>query len=161
MPLSEFHVLMVAVSYLVVFMWTWIHINMYQCILVYMKTWTHLLILCCQGHLNKPLSGKTKIIQVFSWCFIFHDTASPHTMKDATGVPPERPFIYVSGAWRKSPGYSAGRSITKRHTVSCKLSRWNASVTHLISLPIQHVHSSRRCSCSQLHTSLSLPCFNL
>ena len=66
-----------------------------------MKTWTHLLILCCQGHLNKPLSGKTKIIQVFSWCFIFHDTASSHTMKDATGVPPERPFIYVSGAWRK------------------------------------------------------------
>ena len=88
-------------------------------------------------------------------------TASPHAMKNATGVPPERPFIYVSGAWRKSPGYSAGRSITKRHTVSCKLSRWDASVTHLISLPIQHVHSSRRCSCSQLHTSLSLPRFNL
>lgn len=28
--------------------------------------------------------------------------ASPHTMKDATGVPPERLCIYVSRAWRKS-----------------------------------------------------------
>ena len=37
------------------------------------------------------------------WCLQGHAhphvfTASPHTMKDATGVPPERPFIYVSGA---------------------------------------------------------------
>ena len=27
---------------------------------------------------------------------IYQDTASPHTMKDATGVPPEKPFVYVS-----------------------------------------------------------------
>ena len=29
------------------------------------------------------------------------DNASPHTMKDATGVPPDRLCSYVSRAWRK------------------------------------------------------------
>ena len=29
------------------------------------------------------------------------DNASPHTMKDATGVPPDRLYIYVSGALLK------------------------------------------------------------
>ena len=29
---------------------------------------------------------------------IFPDNASPHTMKDATGVPPDRLCIYVSRA---------------------------------------------------------------
>ena len=33
---------------------------------------------------------------------------------------------------------------TKRHTVAYKLSRWDASDSHLISLPLLHVHSSRR-----------------
>ena len=32
---------------------------------------------------------------------IFPDNASPHAMKDATGVPPDRLCIYVSRAWRK------------------------------------------------------------
>ena len=29
------------------------------------------------------------------------DYASPHTMKNATGAPPDRLCIYVSRAWRK------------------------------------------------------------
>ena len=33
---------------------------------------------------------------------------------------------------------------TKRHTVAYKLSRWDASDSHLISLTLLHVHSSRR-----------------
>ena len=33
---------------------------------------------------------------------------------------------------------------TKRHPVAYKLSRWDASDSHLICLPLQHVHSSRR-----------------
>ena len=33
---------------------------------------------------------------------------------------------------------------TKRHAVSYKLSRWDASDSHLISLTLLHVHSSRR-----------------
>ena len=33
---------------------------------------------------------------------------------------------------------------TKQHTVAYKLSRWDASDSHLISLPLLHVHSSRR-----------------
>ena len=33
---------------------------------------------------------------------------------------------------------------TKRHPVAYKLSRWDASDSHLISLPLLHVHSSRR-----------------
>ena len=33
---------------------------------------------------------------------------------------------------------------TKRYPVSYKLSRWDASDSHLISLPLLHVHSSRR-----------------
>ena len=72
-----------------------------------------------------------------------------------------RDLSFMSAEHDVKPGHSAGRSITKRHAVSNKLSRWDASVTHLISLPILHVHSSRRCSCSQLHSSLSLPSYNL
>ncbi len=59
---------------------------------------------------------------------IFPDNASPHAMKEATGVPP--------ALSRKVP--------TKRHTVAYKLSRWDASDSHLISLTLLHVHSSRR-----------------
>ena len=33
---------------------------------------------------------------------------------------------------------------TKRHAVAYKLSRWDASDSHLISLTLLHVHSSRR-----------------
>ena len=33
---------------------------------------------------------------------------------------------------------------TKRHPVAYKLSRWDASDSHLFSLPLLHVHSSRR-----------------
>ena len=33
---------------------------------------------------------------------------------------------------------------TKRHPVAYKLSRWDASDSHLISLPLLYVHSSRR-----------------
>ena len=33
---------------------------------------------------------------------------------------------------------------TKRHPVAYKLSRWDASDSHLISLTLLHVHSSRR-----------------
>ena len=72
-----------------------------------------------------------------------------------------RDLSFMSAEHDVRPGHSAGRSITKRHAVSNKLSRWDASVTHLISLPILHVHSSRRCSCSQQHSSLPLPSFNL
>ena len=72
-----------------------------------------------------------------------------------------RDLSFMSAEHDVKPGHSAGRSITKRHAVSNKLSRWDASVTHLISLPILHVHSSRRCSCSQLHSFIVPPFLQL
>ena len=45
-----------------------------------------------------------------------------------------RDLSFMSAEHDVKPGHSAGRSITKRHAVSNKLSRWDASVTHLISL---------------------------
>ena len=43
---------------------TYKHVPMYSCVHEDMDSPVNFL--CCQGHLNKPLSGKTKIIQVFS-----------------------------------------------------------------------------------------------
>lgn len=74
---------------------------------------------------------------------IFPDNASPHAMKDDSGVPPDRPCIYVSE--HDVSARSLSRKVpTKRHAVAYKLSRWDASDSHLISLTLLHVHSSRR-----------------
>ena len=43
-----------------------------------------------------------------------------------------RDLSFMSAEHDVKPGHSAGRSITKRHLVSCKLSRWDASVIPLI-----------------------------
>ena len=75
---------------------------------------------------------------------IFLDNASPHAMKDATGVPPDRLCSYVSRASNVSAKPLHRKVPTKRHAVAYKLSRWDASDSHLISLPLLHVHSSRR-----------------
>ena len=52
---------------------------------------------------------------------------------------------------------------TKRHTVAYKLSRWDASDSHLISLTLLHVHSSRRALAHSilLHFSSLPPYYNI
>ena len=53
-------------------------------------------------------------------------------------------FAFMS-AERDVSAKSLSRKVpTKRHTVAYKLSRWDASDSHLISLTLLHVHSSRR-----------------
>ena len=53
-------------------------------------------------------------------------------------------FAFMS-AERDVSAKSLSRKVpTKRHPVAYKLSRWDASDSHLISLPLQHVHSLRR-----------------
>ena len=46
--------------------------------------------------LYNPYLVENDELSFFQSIFIYQDTASPHTMKDATGVPPEKPFVYVS-----------------------------------------------------------------
>ena len=51
----------------------------------------------------------------------------------------------VMSAERDVSARSLSRKVpTKRHPVAYKLSRWDASDSHLISLTLLHVHSSRR-----------------
>ena len=50
------------------------------------------------GDLYRPYLVENDELSSFQSIVIYQYTASPHTMKDVTGVPPERPFIYVSGA---------------------------------------------------------------
>lgn len=74
---------------------------------------------------------------------IFPDNASPHTMKDAIGV--HLIDLAFMSAEHDVSARSLSRKVpTKRHPVAYKLSRWDASDSHLISLPLLHVHSSRR-----------------
>ena len=93
---------------------------------------------------------------------IFPDNASPHAMKDATGVPPDRLCIYVSRAWRKCKAPQSEGA----HETTCgilQLSRWDASDSHLISLTLLHVQSSRRALAHSilLHFPSLLPYYNI
>ena len=63
----------------------------YTWIGVYVYTWIHL-----ETLIPWWVAG------LYRFAFYKHlDNASPHAMKDATGVPPDRLCIYVSRAWRK------------------------------------------------------------
>lgn len=58
-------------------------------------------------------------------------------------------FHLIDFAFRSAEHDVSAKSLsrkvpTKRHTVAYKLSRWDASDSHLISLTLLHVHSSRR-----------------
>ena len=53
-------------------------------------------------------------------------------------------FAFMSAEHDVSAKSLSRKVPTKRHTVAYKLSRWDASDSHLISLTLLHVHSSRR-----------------
>ena len=53
-------------------------------------------------------------------------------------------FAFMSAEHDVSAKSLSRKVPTKRHPVSYKLSRWDASDSHLISLTLLHVHSSRR-----------------
>ena len=53
-------------------------------------------------------------------------------------------FAFMSAEHDVSAKSISRKVPTKRHPVAYKLSRWDASDSHLISLPLLHVHSSRR-----------------
>ena len=53
-------------------------------------------------------------------------------------------FAFMSAEHDVSAKPLSRKVPTKRHPVAYKLSRWDASDSHLISLPLLHVHSSRR-----------------
>ena len=53
-------------------------------------------------------------------------------------------FAFMSAKHDVSAKSLSRKVPTKRHTVAYKLSRWDASDSHLISLTLLHVHSSRR-----------------
>ena len=53
-------------------------------------------------------------------------------------------FAFMSAEHDVSARSLSRKVPTKRHPVSYKLSRWDASDSHLISLTLLHVHSSRR-----------------
>ena len=147
LPLSDFPVLVVAI------------ILLCSCIHVDVNTCTQLYNLLCKTFIilisSKTMSYSFSCVLSFTKIQL---RPTPWRMQLEFHL---RDLSFMSAEHDVKPGHSAGRSITKRHSVSNKLSRWDASVTHLISLPILHVHSSRRCSCSQLHSSLTLPSFFL
>ena len=62
-------------------------------------------------------------------------------------------FAFMSAEHDVSARSLSRKVPTKRHAVAYKLSRWDASDSHLISLTLLHVHSSRRCTGSQQHPS--------
>ena len=93
----------------------------YTWIGVYVYTWIHL-----ETLMPWWVAG------LYRFTFYKHlDNASPHAMKDATGVPPDRLCVYVSRAWRKCKApQSEGAHET---TCGClQTSRWDASDSHLI-----------------------------
>ena len=53
-------------------------------------------------------------------------------------------FAFMSAEHDVSAKSLSRKVPTKRHPVAYKLSRWDASDSHLISLTLLHVHSSRR-----------------
>ena len=53
-------------------------------------------------------------------------------------------FAFMSAERDVSAKFFSRKVPTKRHTVAYKLSRWDASDSHLISLTLLYVHSSRR-----------------
>ena len=53
-------------------------------------------------------------------------------------------FAFMSAEHDVSAKPLSRKVPTKRHPVAYKLSRWDASDSHLISLPLLHGHSSRR-----------------
>ena len=147
LPLSDFPVLVVAI----ILLCSCIHVDVNTCTQLYNLLCKTFIILISSKTMSYPFS------RVFSFTKI-QLRPTPWRMQLEFHL---RNLSFMSAEHDVKPGHSAGRSITKRHAVSNKLSRWDASVTHLISLPILRVHSSRRCSCSQLHSSLTLPSFNL
>ena len=67
-------------------------------------------------------------------------------------------FAFMSAEHDVSAKSLSRKVPTKRHAVAYKLSRWDASASHFISLPLLHVHSSRRALAhSLLLHSPSLP----
>ena len=53
-------------------------------------------------------------------------------------------FAFMSAEHDVSAKSLSRKVPTKRHTVAYKLSRWDASDSHSISLTLLHIHSSRR-----------------
>ena len=62
-------------------------------------------------------------------------------------------FAFMSAEHDVSAKPLSRKVPTKRHPVAYKLSRWDASDSHLISLTLLHVHSLKRCTGSQQHPS--------
>ena len=67
-------------------------------------------------------------------------------------------FAFMSAEHDVSAKSLSRKVPTKRHPVAYKLSRWDASDSHLFSLPLLHVHSSRRALAHSIHLHFpSLP----
>ena len=114
-----------------VFMWTWIHIYMDRCVRVHMNTtWRPHTMMSSRPLWICIFINKMIMLRPTPWRMLleFHliDFAVMSAEHDVSAKPLSR----------KVP--------TKRHAVSYKLSRWDASDSHLISLTLLHVHSSRR-----------------
>ena len=72
-------------------------------------------------------------------------------------------FAFMSAEHDVSAKSLSRKVPTKRHPVAYKLSRWDASDSHLISLTLLHVHSSRRALAHSilLHFPSLLPYYNI
>ena len=65
-------------------------------------------------------------------------------------------FAFMSAEHDVSAKPLSRKVPTKRHTVAYKLSRWDASDSHLISLPLLHVQSSKP-SCQGMTLTAAIP----
>ena len=73
--------------------------KMYSCVREYIYTWIGVYV---YTWIQLETLIPWWVAGLYRFAFYKHlDNASPHTMKDATGVPPDRLCIYVSRAWRK------------------------------------------------------------
>ena len=129
-----------------VFMWTWIHIYMDRCVRVHMNTtWRPHTMMSSRPLWICIFINKMIMLRPTPWRMLleFHliDFAVMSAEHDVSAKPLSR----------KVP--------TKRHPVAYKLSRWDASDSHLISLTLLHVHSSRRALAHSIN--LHFPPFHL
>ena len=112
-------------------MWTWIHIYMDRCVRVHMNTpWNP----------HTMMSSRPLYIFIFINILIMLRPTPWRMLLEFHLID----FAFMS-AERDVSAKSFSRKVpTKRHAVAYKLSRWDASDSHLISLTLLHVHSSRR-----------------
>ena len=121
----------------------------YTWIGVYVYTWIHL-------ETHTMMSSRPLYICIFINKMIMLRSTPWRTLLEFHLID----FAFMSAERDVSVKSFSRKVPTKRHTVAYKLIRWDASDSHLISLPLLNVHSSRRALAHSINLHFpSLPPF--